>query len=157
MFCARYALCLRRVAFRLAHVTGRSRVNSALSRLHPAVDNPKYSQMRSRQIVAVAAVVMAGGCAELKDLTALSSALEKQYHVRASVDLNNGSHLRITYENVPTGAFAPESVARFAKGHYHHAERLEDITIAFAQVARTGPLTVTRTDAPSKFSVRDLR
>lgn len=100
---------------------------------------------------------MAGGCAELKDLTALSSALDEQYHVRASLNLHNGSHLRITFENVPTDAFAPESVARFAKGRYHHAEQLEDITIAFAQVTRTGPLTVTRTAAPSTFSVRDIR
>lgn len=113
--------------------------------------------MRSRQIIGLAAAVVAGGCAELRDLNALSSALEQQYHASASVNLNNGSHLRITFQNVPTAAFAPESVAMFAKGHYPHAEQLEDITIAFAQVTRTGPLTVTRTDAPSTFSVRDLR
>jgi hypothetical protein len=92
----------------------------------------------------------------LQDLNTLSDALEQQYHSRPAVTLNNGSHLRITFQNVPAGAFIPESVATFAKAHYPHADSLSDITIAYTQVTTTGPLTVTRTDQPSTFLVRNL-
>jgi len=112
--------------------------------------------MRLLKGLLLGAVILAIGCAVFKDLYALSSALEQRYHTPAKVTLNNGSHLRITFENVPAGMFDPESVATFAKAHYPRADSLEDITIAYAQVTRTGPVTVTRTDPPSTFLVRNL-
>lgn len=106
-------------------------------------------------LLATAAIVI--GCAALKDLNVLSSALAQRYHTQATVTLSNGSHLRITFQNVPAGAFDPESVARFAKANYPRADSLDDITIAYVQVTSTGPLTVTHTDAPTTFLVRDLQ
>lgn len=112
-------------------------------------------------IVALAAL----GCADLKSLAALSTALGQEYHAQPSVSLNNGTHLRITFRNVPDVTSGPESgtreqfarnVAVFAKGHYATAASLDDITIAFAQVSTTGPLTVTRTDAPITFRIAEL-
>ena len=112
--------------------------------------------MRFLRGLQFAAIILATGCAALQDLNALSAALEQQYHTRPAVALNNGSHLRITFQNIPAGAFVPESVATFAKAHYPRADSLEDITIAYTQVTSTGPLTVTRTEPPSTFVVRNL-
>ena len=112
--------------------------------------------MRFPRCLPLVAIVLAIGCGVFKDLNALSSALEVRYNTRPTVMLSNGSHLRITFHNVPDGTFAPESVAAFAKAHYPRADSLDDITIAYVQITRIGPLTVTRTDRPSTFRVRSL-
>ena len=86
--------------------------------------------MRLLRGLLLGAVILAIGCAVFKDLNALSSALEQRYHTRPAVALNNWSHLRITFQNIPDGMFAPESVASFAKAHDPRTDSPEDITIA---------------------------
>ena len=112
--------------------------------------------MRSLRAVALAALAVALGCADLKNMQLLSSALVQRYGTQPTVALNNGSHLRITFQNVPTGTFDPESVATFVKAHYPAADSLEDISIAYATTRTSGDLTVTRTEAPTTFRVHDL-
>jgi hypothetical protein len=121
--------------------------------------------MPIRPVIAVAAAAAVIGCSDFKAMFALSAALQKEYHVPANVNLNNRTHLSITLQNLPAGLldgddssrqrFARE-LATFAKSHYAESSRLDDITIAFANVRGYGPVTVTRTDAPFSFRIREL-
>jgi hypothetical protein len=92
-------------------------------------------------------------------------ALKKEYHVPANVNLNNRTHLSITFQSPPAAVAKGDEAARewvareaatFAKQHYLEAGQLDDITITFANVSNYGPVTVTRTDTPFSFRVRDL-
>lgn len=120
-----------------------------------------------RRIATLVTIVAlaASGCADLKNLATLSTALGQEYHTQPSVSINNGTHLRITFQNVSDSTSGPgagtkeqfaRSVAVFAKRHYPTAASLDDITIAFARVSTAGPLTVTRTDAPFTFRMGEL-
>lgn len=69
------------------------------------------------------------------------------------------------FQNAPLEAMKLDSagrdtfardVATFAKAHYPKAEVLDDISVAFASVSQTGPLTVTKPGAPYSFRPRDL-
>ena len=120
--------------------------------------------MRFRCTAALMAVLLSG-CDGFKDTLALSGAIQKQYGVPANVNLTNGSHLIITFQNLPQqtkgdstdrAKFAAQ-VASFTKAHYAHADELDDVTIAFAQVKSAGPLTLTRTDAPYTFATKDIK
>ena len=121
--------------------------------------------MRLRRIGAVLAAAAAVACADLKDITALAGAIQTEYKTPANVSVNNGSHLRITFQNAPLAAMKMDSagratfarqVATFAKAHYPKAGQLDDISVAFANVTQAGPLTVTRTDAPYSFRPGEL-
>jgi hypothetical protein len=121
--------------------------------------------MRYLRWLTLAALVAAAGCDDLKDIMAVAGAVEKQYHMPVHVNLNNGSHLAITFQNASlesmkldsTGAdgFA-RNVAAFAKAHYAKQAELEDVSVVFARVSSAGPLTVTRTDAPYVFKASEL-
>ena len=122
-----------------------------------------------RAIAARAAIVVALtmallGCGDLKNLVALSSALQEKYHVTPNVNIMNGSHLLITFQNMDDLAktdsagrerFARE-VATFAKAHYPEANHLEGIAVTFATVRSAGPLTMTNVDAPFSYHPADL-
>lgn len=121
--------------------------------------------MRKRRLVVVAAVLLIG-CAGLRDLLTLSGALQKQFGAAANVNLSNGSHLIVTFPNLPEETLKAEGgdraklaadVAHFVKVHYAQANELNDITVAFAQVKSAGPLTMTRTDAHYSFAAKDLK
>lgn len=121
--------------------------------------------MRFLRWLTLAGALSAVGCADLKDIMAVAGAVEKQYHMPVNVNLNNGSHLAITFQNASlesmkldsTGAdgFA-RNVASFAKAHYAKRAELEDVSVVFARVSSAGPLTVTRTDAPYVFKASEL-
>ena len=121
--------------------------------------------MRPARVFLALTILLAGACADLQDLMTLSSSIREHYGAAANVNLTNHSHLRITFQNLPEGALKVDStgrgqfardVAAFAKAHYPKAAELEDVTIAFATVKSTGPITITHTDAPYSFAVRDL-
>jgi hypothetical protein len=121
--------------------------------------------MRILSLLAASMAVVTVGCADIRDLGSLSGQLAQEFHAPASLNLSNGSHLRITFQNLPPGMYASadsgrqqfaRDVARFAKAHYAKASQLQDITIAFTQVTNAGPVSVTRSDAPYSFPVRDL-
>jgi len=113
----------------------------------------------------MAGVLAAVGCADLKDIMAVAGAVEKQYHMPVNVNLNNHSHLAITFQNASLESMKLDStgvdgfarnVASFAKAHYAKRAELEDVSVVFARVSSTGPLTVTRTDAPYVFKASEL-
>jgi hypothetical protein len=104
-------------------------------------------------------------CVDMKAIMALAEAIQGEYHMPVNVNVNNGSHLTVTF---PTDALAElklsdegranfaRSVARFAVSHYQ-GEPLSDVRIAFQTVSNTGPITVTRTDAPFTFTASELK
>jgi hypothetical protein len=113
------------------------------------------------------AVFVLAACAQFKDMLALSSALQKQYGVQAMVKMTNSTHLTITFDQIPDAVekagddstaraqFAREA-ARFVKANYPGAAELEDVTIAFSHVRSLGVVTITHTEAPYTFAMRDI-
>ena len=113
----------------------------------------------------LAGLLVVTGCGDLRDITTVAEAIQAQYHVPASIRIGSGGHLAITFQVAPTGTHGPDSattaefahgVAAFAKAHYPKAAQLEDVTVQFATVSRSGPLTVTRTAAPYVFPAGEL-
>jgi hypothetical protein len=118
------------------------------------------------RFIAIAAVLTLGACVDLKEIMALSAALQEQYHAPANVSINNRSHLVVTFQNLPQESLKADSagkerfardVALFAKSHYRDSAKLDDITIVFANVKSAGAITITRSDAPYSFATRDLK
>ena len=118
-----------------------------------------------RRIGMAVVATVAVACADLKDIVTLASEIQSEYKIPANVSVNNGTHLQITFRNAPLEAMKLDSagratfargVAAFAKAHYPKSGQLDDITIGFASVRQTGPLTVTRTDSPYSFRASDL-
>jgi hypothetical protein len=116
------------------------------------------------QFVALGCLVTAIGCQAIKDVMALSGALQAEYHLPANVNIGGG-HLAITFQNVDpslkldsTGrADFARNVATFAKTHYAEAASLTDIRVTFATQSTSGPLTITKTDASFVFQAADLK
>jgi Mg2+ and Co2+ transporter CorA len=121
--------------------------------------------MRLRRFIAIVAAVLATGCADLKEIVNLAVAIQEQFKAPANVNIINGSHMMITFRNAPQAAKSDNTdraaiareVARFATTHYTKAAQLEDITIAFAEVSSNGAVTVTRTERPYTFPIRELK
>ena len=123
---------------------------------------------RARHWISMAGVlILAAACADLKAMMALSLALQKQYGVEAAVKVTNETHLTITFDELPdaiakaAGDSAARSqfardVAGFTKANYANAARLQDITIAFSHVRSLGAVTITHTEAPYTFAMRDI-
>src|SRR5262245_14329753 len=120
--------------------------------------------MRLLRLIAIAAAVLAAGCADLKEIVNLAIAIQEQFKAPANVNIMNGTHMMITFRSAPTGAAKSDNtdraaiareVARFATTHYTKAAQLEDITIAFAEVSSSG--AVTRTERPYTFPIRELK
>lgn len=119
--------------------------------------------MRHTRLLA-ASIVLLAGCADLKDLAVVSHAIESRYHTPAVVFLGSRSHLVVTLRNAPPAltadsaqqvAFARE-VARLAKHTYPHPEALADVSVRFAAVRSSGPVTRTRVNAPPKWTSAEL-
>jgi hypothetical protein len=120
--------------------------------------------MRFVRLSSLAALALLGACGDVKSVMALSSALQTQYHLPANVRINNGSHLAITFQNADRtlkldslgrASFARD-VAAFAKAHYSKASSLTDVTVAFANVSSTGPVTITRGEGQYVFQSSEL-
>ena|ERR1043165_4254299 len=104
------------------------------------------------------------GCGDLKAVALFARDVNREFQMPVNVNITNGSHLRITFRNVPDrlndstarSDFAYR-VAQYAKSRYPKADSLKDVTIAFADVKSVGPVSVTRTEAPFVFKLRDIR
>src|SRR3954464_9755747 len=98
--------------------------------------------MRIIQFIAFACLVTAVSCQALKDVMALSAALDGEYHLPAKVTIGAGGHLTINFQNGEPSlkldsagrADFARKVATFAKTHYAESSSLTDISIAFATV-----------------------
>ena len=122
--------------------------------------------MRLLRLFAITVLVVVAGCADLKEIVNLAVDIQQQYKAPVNVNINNKSHMVITFQNAPQSAVKADNaeraelareVAKFATTHYKKAAELEDVTIAFADVSSTGPVTVTRTERPYKFSIGELK
>lgn len=126
-----------------------------------------FSQQVARwsRLVAFAAIALAVACADLKALMDVASAIQDKYHMPASINVNNGTHMAITFQNADVASMKLDSagmydfargVAAFAKAHYAKGSELEAVSVGFATVSSTGPITVTRRDAPYEFRAAEL-
>ena len=122
--------------------------------------------MRLLRVVGGLLCLVTLACVDMKAIMALAEAIQAEYHMPVNVNVNNGSHLTVTF---PTESLAQlklsdegranfaRSVARFAVSHYQGEPALSDVRIAFQTVSNAGPLTVTRTDAPFTFTANELK
>src|SRR5215218_11222292 len=78
--------------------------------------------MRRTHYVALAALLIASGCGDLKDIMAVSTAVQEHYHMPASINLNNGSHMAITFQNASIESLKLDSAGLdgFARGGIRH-------------------------------------
>ena len=117
----------------------------------------------ARGLAAFAVVALVAGCEAFKDLSAVATALDGRFHEPMNVNINNGSHLVITLINAPERelddagreAYAQE-IAAFAKSRWPHPHALDDVTVAYSSVSRTGPLTITRGNGVYRWKIDDL-
>lgn len=121
--------------------------------------------MRLPHLVVLVGLLAAVACDDLRDVMAVSSAVQERYHMAANVRLNNNSHLAVVFQNAPVASMKLDSagleefargVAAFAKAHYPKAKQLEDVTVAFATVSDNGPITITKTDTPHRYLANEL-
>ena len=122
-----------------------------------------------RRIASLAAAVLAVsavGCADLKAVTTLATALQNEYHVPVNVNVNHngsGSHLVLLFAKFPETKLGPDEraafardVARFARAHYAGAAQLTDVTIGSVKRSGAGPVTFTETSVPYRFTMAEL-
>jgi CRISPR/Cas system CMR-associated protein Cmr5 small subunit len=103
-------------------------------------------------------------CGELKDLFALQQGLAAEFKTPAiSVNINNGSHLTVTFTNSKVGelsdsdrAIVARQAAEFVRDHYHDYATLEDVSVGFARSRTAGPITYTNNQVPYSFATTDL-
>jgi hypothetical protein len=121
--------------------------------------------MRLSYLAVLLGLLAVVACDDLRDVMAVSSAVQERYHMAANVRLNNNSHLAITFQNAPVASMKLDSagleefargVAAFAKAHYPKAKQLEDVTVAFSTVSDNGPITIERTEAPHRYLASEL-
>lgn len=105
------------------------------------------------------------GCADLKALSQLSADLHREYHVVVGLSISNGTTFTITFpqttidemklDSAGSAAFA-RGVAQFANTHYANSGTLRYINVTSAEITSDGMMTVTRTQPPYTFAVREL-
>ena len=116
-------------------------------------------------LVTLLLLAASAGCGDLKSIASFAFAVNREFHLPVKVNVSNGQHMTITFENAPAdhlkdslsrGDFA-YLVARFAKAHYAKADSLSDVTIAFRSVSSYGPVTITNDDTPFVFAIRNIK
>jgi hypothetical protein len=80
-----------------------------------------------------------------------------------SVNLDNRTHLRVTFTNskldvLPAAdrAAAARAAAEFVRDHYRGYAALQDISVSFARTSGAGPVTYTRKESPYTFTTAQL-
>jgi len=121
--------------------------------------------MRLRRVIAGLLCLATLACVDMKAIMGLAEALQTEYHMPVNVNINNGNHLTVTFpsdaiaqlklSDADRASFA-RGVARFAVSHYQ-GEPISDVQIAFQSVSNAGPITMTRTDAPFRFTANELK
>lgn len=124
--------------------------------------------MRRLSLLFAAAVLAAGavGCADLKAVTSLATALQNEYHVPVNVNVNrdgSGAHLVLLFAQFPQSKLGPDEraafardVARFARAHYAGAAQLTDVRIGSVKRSGAGPVSFTETSVPYRFTMAEL-
>lgn len=114
-------------------------------------------------LVATALVSACGAVADLGELATLSGALSDRYGAPAHVNVHNGTHLTITFQNAPAAELGPaereafaREVAEFTRTTYSRAHELAEIRVGFSETSGVGPVRVTRTEAPYHWSIAEL-
>lgn len=124
------------------------------------------ARLRTATLLLTLLTLATSACSAMKGIMNFAQAVTAEYRAPVNVSERNGKHLVITFQETPPAlqgasdsaraAFARD-VATFAKAHYPDAAKLEDVTIGFASTTSVGPLTVTRSDAPYQFELRELK
>ena len=124
--------------------------------------------LRTRTAACVALALSIGACKGFADdvraVMSLAQALNERYRQPVKVNINNRSHLVITFQSAPVTAssadereaFARE-VAVFAREKYVNAQTLDDITVAFIDAKSFGPVNVTSSQGSYVWTIAELK
>ncbi|HEU5170612.1 MAG TPA: hypothetical protein VFU46_08735 [Gemmatimonadales bacterium] len=116
-------------------------------------------------LLLVAALATASAaCEGMKGLLALQQGLAAEFDTRAvAVNVVNGTSLIVTFTNSRLGeletteqAAACRRVAEYVRDHYPGYDRLDVISVAFADQRRVGPVSMTKSRMPCSLRTSDL-
>ena len=118
----------------------------------------------NRALVLLALTALTPGCGELKDLFTLQQGLAVAFNAPAvSVNINNRSHLTVTFTNSKVAelpdserAIVARQVAEYVRDHYRAYATLEDISVGFSRASAVGPVSYTANQIPYSFTTADL-
>ena len=103
-------------------------------------------------------------CGEVRDIISLQQSVAREFHNSGvNINLNNAVHLTVTFADSSTAAL-PDSdrvafavrVAEYVRDHYARYDTLQTISIGFATVKQTGPITFTNSRVLYRFNPREL-
>jgi hypothetical protein len=110
------------------------------------------------------ALTACGMMGDLRDLSALQTAVAKSYGETAAVNLSNGKLLTVTFQNSkfatldgPSRSDFARGVAVFAFTQYARRDSLTSVSIGFRSVKGAGGFTLTTTDVPYSWTATELR
>jgi hypothetical protein len=117
----------------------------------------------ARLLGALVLLVFVAACEGMADLMALQKALTAEYKEPVNVHLTTSGDLTITFVNAEGGSAdstrqraTARRMARFAYRSYPRRDRIRSVTIAFASVSKTGPVSVTRSQGHHTWSATEL-
>jgi hypothetical protein len=110
------------------------------------------------------ALTACGMMGDVRELSALQTALAKRYGETTDVGLTNRDRLTVTFENSKFANLEGRSRSDFARGvatfvfaRYPQRDSLSSISVGFRSVLGLPGLTLKKTDAPYSWSAAELR
>lgn len=101
---------------------------------------------------------------DMRELSALQTALVKRYGETTDVGLSNRDRLTVTFENSKFAKLEGTSRSDFARGvaafvftHYPKRDSISSISVGFRSVLGVPGFTLTKTDAPYSWTAAELR
>lgn len=110
------------------------------------------------------ALTACGMMGDVRELSALQTALAKRYGETTDVGLSNREQLTVTFENSKFANLEGTSRPDFARGvavfvftRYPQRDSLSSIRVGFRSVMGVPGFTLTRTEAPYSWTAAELR
>lgn len=118
----------------------------------------------ARALLPCALAATLGACADLRDLMDFQRVLAEEFKGTViNVNVTNGSHLTLTFVNSPQASLEDSERAAFAKGvaelvrdRYPGYSSMQTVDVAFTSRSSAGPLSVSRTGSPYRFTRAQL-
>ena len=115
-------------------------------------------------VLAGLALTACGMMGDVRELSALQTALAKRYGETTNVGLSNREQLTVTFENSKFATLQDSSRSDFARGvavfvftEYPQRDSLSSIRVGFRSVLGVPGFTLTRTEAPYSWTAAELR
>ncbi len=118
--------------------------------------------MRSARLLLL--FVLSLACGDLREIISLQQGLAREFHdPGVNINLNNAVHLTVLFADSSRAAL-PDSdraafafrVAEYVRDHYARYDTLQTISVGFATVKQTGPITFKNSRVLYRINPHDL-